>query len=133
MASLALHTAQIGHEVLYVCVYCWGGLSKMPSNCAVYGCYNDRQRRDGKDFKYFSFPKDPIVREVWVKRCSRADAINTKNARICSEHFTKEDYIDDMKARLLNIDSPCSQRNLKKDAVPSLPGHINTGNIGKHK
>ena len=92
----------------------------MPSNCAVYGCDNDAKKKDGKDFKFFTFPKDPIVRELWVKRCCRADAINTKYARICSAHFSKEDYIDDMKARLLNIDSSCRKRNLKKDAVPSL-------------
>ena len=123
MASLPSHTAQIEHEVLCVYVCCWVGLSKMPSKCAVYGCASDgknQKKNGGKDFKFFTFPKDPIVRELWVKKCCRADALNTKYARICSAHFTKEDYIDDLKARLLNIDSPGNKRSLKKDAVPSL-------------
>ena len=120
MTSLAWDTAHTGHEVLCVCVYCWVGLSEMPSNCAVYGCDNSKKNKGGKAFRYFSFPKDPTVREVWVQRCCRSDVINTKYAIICSAHFTEEDYIDDMKSRLLNIDSPYNKRLLKKEAVPSL-------------
>ena len=52
--------------------------------------------------------------------CRRSDKINTKNAVVCSEHFTNEDYIDDMKSRLLGIESPRNKRLLKNEGVPSL-------------
>lgn len=92
----------------------------MPTVCAVYGCSNSKVKTAGTDVKYFRFPRNTQYRDAWLNLCRRADSINTKNAIICSVHFTKDDYIDDMKSRLLGIESPRNKRFLKEDAVPSL-------------
>ena len=99
----------------------------MPNSCAVYGCSNTKVKTAGKGISYFGFPKDAHFRDVWVNLCRRADRINSKNAVICSLHFTKDAYKDDMKSRLLGIDSPKNKRSLKEDAVPSL--HLHNGKL----
>ena len=74
----------------------------------------------GSGVRYFGFPKDTHYRDLWVNMCRRPNDVNVKNAVVCSAHFTKNDYIDDMKSRLLGIESPRSKRILKEEAVPSL-------------
>ena len=91
----------------------------MPSVCAAYGCNNNKDKTKGSGIRYFGSPKDVL----WLNLCRRADNINVKNAVVCSVHFTKDDYNDDMKSRLLGIESPKNKRLLKKDAVPSLSLH----------
>ena len=85
-----------------------------PNNCAVYGCNNLKNKTHG--IIYFSFPKDNKIRKKWLHSCHRSDYINTSNAVICSEHFSDDDYEDDLKARLLNI----PRKKLKYNAVPSV-------------
>ena len=97
----------------------------MPSNCSVYGCSNTWIKTKGSDVKYFRFPKDKLLQDKWLTACRRADAVNVKNALICSIHFTSDDYRDDMKNRLLNLESPKNHRPLKEDVVPSL--HLPNG------
>ncbi|XP_045139372.1 THAP domain-containing protein 3-like [Portunus trituberculatus] len=92
----------------------------MPSQCAVFGCSNEKTIVGEKNIRYFRFPRDEKLRKVWINVCRRSDKINSKNAVVCSEHFTSEDYIDDMKSRLLGIESPRNKRLLKNEAVPSL-------------
>lgn len=91
----------------------------MPSNCSVKGCMNNK-RTKGYGVKYFTFPKDKRYRDLWMKACRRPRTINPQNAVVCSVHFQPQDYIDDMKSRLLGIESPKHLRTLRKDAVPSL-------------
>lgn len=69
---------------------------------------------------YFTFPKEKTYSDLWINACGRGDEINIKNAVICSIHFQKQDYNDDLKARLLGIESPKNVRKLRRDAVPSL-------------
>ena len=76
--------------------------------------------RNRSGLRFFGFPKDDEFRKRWITACRRADKISPNNATICSIHFTAEDYIDDMKARLLGIESPRNKRLLKKHAVPSM-------------
>ena len=78
----------------------------MPNLCAVYGCNNYRDRTAGTGIRYFRFPKDEHHRKTWINLCCHADKFNVQYAVVCSEHFTKDDYIDDMKNRLLGLDSP---------------------------
>ncbi|XP_066944569.1 THAP domain-containing protein 1-like [Macrobrachium rosenbergii] len=90
----------------------------MSSNCAVYGCFNNSRNRS--DVRFFRFPRDDEFRKKWINACRRDDKVNTNNALVCSAHFTAEDYIDDMKSRLLGIESPRNKRLLKAHVVPSL-------------
>ena len=94
----------------------------MPSNCAIYGCFNTKKKvkRLNQNIRFFRFPRDEILQHAWIQACRRSDKINTDHAVICSVHFCKEDIADDMKSRLLGIERPKNHRILKKDAVPSL-------------
>lgn len=92
----------------------------MPNNCAVYGCLNRKAKTIGSGIRYFRFPRKEELRNKWAHLCGRADNINADNAVICSVHFHDSDYKDDMKSRLLGIESPKGQRVLKDGALPSL-------------
>ena len=46
--------------------------------------------------------------------------MNTDNAVICSVHFADTDYKDDMKSRLVGIDTPKRQRTLNDGPVWSI-------------
>ncbi|XP_055375293.1 uncharacterized protein LOC129608018 isoform X2 [Condylostylus longicornis] len=68
------------------------------------------------------FPKDKKILEKWIIACNRSDKFSIKNARVCSDHFTEDDWrLQDI---LMNI--PKGNRKLKKDAIPSknLPFQI---------
>lgn len=107
-----------GQVVSDTAVYSSRLVIAMPSSCSINGCFNYWQKTKGTEITYFTFPKEKIYCDLWTSLCGKA--VNPKNAAICSVHFQAEDYIDDMKARLLGIPSPRNKRKLKKDAVPSL-------------
>ena len=87
--------------------------------CAVDNCENNNNKK-GKvsqiKCRYFSFPRNEQICDLWVQRCSRSQKFNTATARICSMHFTENDYC--LQHRLLNY-LP-SKMKLKSDAVPSI-------------
>lgn len=61
--------------------------------------------------QFHSFPQDAERREKWFN--SIGYVINAyKNARICSDHFTENDYF--------NSGTPVRSRRLKKTAIPSI-------------
>ena len=45
----------------------------------------------------FRFPKDPELQ----KKCRRGDSMNPGLSYMCSEHFSDDAYIRDLKAELL--------------------------------
>jgi uncharacterized protein YukE len=94
-------------------------LNKMSSNCAVATCSNYHKKTKLSDVKviYHRFPKDSEMCKLWLGKCKRKDPVNCKYAYICSEHFKPDDYVDDMKNRLLGLPQ---KMILKSDAVPSL-------------
>lgn len=60
--------------------------------CCVPGCYNNSHR--DRDLRFYTFPKDPDQREVWLKNISRAGVSGcfstfqpTTGHRVCSVHF----------------------------------------------
>lgn len=54
----------------------------------------------------------------WQHLCKRGDVWNPKNAYICSDHFTKDDFVRDLKAELLEYEPKI--RYLKQNVLPSL-------------
>jgi len=88
----------------------------MPS-CAVATCTNTYYNCKDKEILFHRFPeKNREALEQWILKCRRKDPINTKNARICSEHFLNTDYEEDLKSRLLG----CPMKKiLKASAIPS--------------
>ncbi|XP_076880042.1 THAP domain-containing protein 11 [Brachyhypopomus gauderio] len=60
--------------------------------CCVPGCYNNSHR--DRELRFYTFPKDPAQREVWLKNISRAGVSGcfstfqpTTGHRVCSVHF----------------------------------------------
>lgn len=60
--------------------------------CCVPGCYNNSHR--DRDLRFYTFPKDPTQREIWLKNISRAGVSGcfstfqpTTGHRVCSVHF----------------------------------------------
>lgn len=94
--------------------------------CAVATCKNYNQKTKGS-VTYHRFPRDSVLQKIWESKCQRADKINLATARICSIHFTKEDYDTDLKTHLLGLPK---KRRLKPTASPSqnLPVGISVEN-----
>ncbi|XP_069037309.1 THAP domain-containing protein 11 [Lepisosteus oculatus] len=60
--------------------------------CCVPGCYNNSHR--DRELRFYTFPKDPVQREIWLKNISRAGVSGcfstfqpTTGHRVCSIHF----------------------------------------------
>ncbi|XP_038557842.1 THAP domain-containing protein 11-like [Micropterus salmoides] len=60
--------------------------------CCVPGCYNNSHR--DRDLRFYTFPKDTTLRELWLRNISRAGVSGcfstfqpTTGHRVCSVHF----------------------------------------------
>lgn len=60
--------------------------------CCVPGCYNNSHR--DRELRFYTFPKDTTLREVWLRNISRAGVSGcfstfqpTTGHRVCSVHF----------------------------------------------
>lgn len=102
------------------------------ANCAVATCSNYLRKTRKLDVHvvYHRFPKDPEICKLWLTKCKRQDEFNYKNASICSEHFSSEDYEDDMRNRLLGLPQ---KKLLKCTAVPSLKLPGNEEDVNKRQ
>jgi len=69
-------------------------------SCAVATCKVTRENKksQGKIILH-RFPKSNEIVGQWIARCKRDDKINPSNARICSNHFTEQDYERDLKGK----------------------------------
>lgn len=81
--------------------------------CSFYSCKN--YSKINKNVVYHRFPSDDNICALWIEKCKRPEITNTKNARICSDHFDEECYEDDMQHRILGLPV---RKVLKKNAVP---------------
>lgn len=84
--------------------------------CAVAQCKSNNSKTCKSvepNIRYFSFPSNEIIRHEWVRSCFRRTEFNVNYARICSRHFTEEDYL--LKHRILN--EPFCKWKLKKGAT----------------
>ena len=88
--------------------------------CSVFDCKNvsgeDRCYK-GNSISYHRFPTAPKLRRTWIIKISRKEWAPTKNAVVCSCHFSKEDFEEDMVARIMGTQP---HPKLKPGAVPSL-------------
>ncbi|CAB3247114.1 unnamed protein product [Arctia plantaginis] len=62
-----------------------------------------------KGITFHRFPKDPDIKEKWMNITGRQDWFPTENSRICSVHFTEDDF-----------DVTAKRRNLRKSSIPTL-------------
>jgi len=92
--------------------------------CAMATCRNStsgarfqKVKYDDRDkIIYHYFPKDENVKQKWITACKRKDFFNTATSRICSQHFTSDDYIRDLKNEILKLPT---RKLLKPTAVPT--------------
>lgn len=84
-------------------------------SCAVFSCKNSEftRKSTGGKIMFHRFPR-PIdveskcIMKIWINGCQRSDKFNPDTHRICSVHFTKNDYERDLQHELLgkNIFNP---------------------------
>lgn len=87
--------------------------------CAVATCKNAHYKTKSRvpPVTYYSFPKDPALRNTWVWKCGRADQFNPNTSRICSDHFAEEQFQLDIEAQLMGY---TRHRKLIVGAIPTL-------------
>lgn len=73
--------------------------------CSVAICKSNAQKakKCNQEIRFFTFPKDKILRKKWVTLCYRKDKFDPSNKRICSKHFDLNQYEDVIHAKLMNI------------------------------
>lgn len=100
-------------------------MGKGHHSCGVAVCRNTsiNAKKRGLVIHFFRFPQDPDVKKEWIVKCCRADKnFNPNNARICSDHFTLDDYEDSLKARIMGKTPMKLKKNGKfKNASTLLP------------
>ena len=95
----------------------------MVYNCVCAGCNNCSKT----EHRVHSFPKDKATLRQWVQfvRVRRADfsiPSVTKNSKVCSAHFTEEDY-DQGDVRMVSLGLN-RLAQLIPNAVPSVHTHL---------
>ena len=91
---------------------------KMPVFCVVDGCKsstNINKKKDSEHIKFLTFPKNCEVRKLWIEACGVKN-VNANSGRICSLHFTEQDW----RLRDILLKTPITKRFLKPNAVPSI-------------
>ncbi|XP_055850360.1 THAP domain-containing protein 1-like [Episyrphus balteatus] len=84
--------------------------------CSVFGC-NNSTRTKQTNTSFHKFPKrNSKISKQWIVFCKRKDLINIQSARICSLHFVKDDFINNIKFDM----GFTAYRMLKPDAVPTI-------------
>lgn len=88
--------------------------------CAVAGCNSNNNKKSKNmscSYRYFTFPtSNKEICKLWVQKCYQKSDFNVKYGRICSKHFSDDDYR--IKEKLLKL--PKTKWVLNDDAVPSL-------------
>jgi len=82
--------------------------------CAVANCTNSQ--RNGSHSLHAFPKKNKNLAQEWLVKCKRQDFVNIRNARICSEHFTPEDFEVDFRAPLMGWNA---RKKLKQGSTPS--------------
>lgn len=91
-------------------------------HCAAFGCHNEAKNKKDLSISFHSFPKDPKLREIWVKAVKRTSL--PKDARLCSQHFTQDCFDDGVRLTNELLDGPCRFKNkLKPGSIPTIFSH----------
>lgn len=87
----------------------------MTTSCAVASCKNTHLK--GSNIYFFHFPKtNARLKNVWVQKCYRKRKFNVSTSRICSAHFTNDDFENYLQYQMMgNV----GKLILKVGAIPS--------------
>ena len=89
----------------------------MVKRCVAAGCSNTYS----DNVSLFKFPKDPVLRQKWVKNVQRTRAQwsgPSEHSVLCSEHFDSSCFEPD--SELASQMGMQKRKRLKDDAVPTL-------------
>lgn len=82
-----------------------------------YGVLSRQKKRCGLGF--FSFPMESVRKKTWTIFCRREDFVPTKNSRLCSVHFSK-DQLDRDPDKLRENGYDGANIRLTSDAHPDI-------------
>ncbi|KAH6928620.1 hypothetical protein HPB50_017575 [Hyalomma asiaticum] len=87
--------------------------------CCAEGCEN--KARKTKGVCYHRFPSNRALREKWLCAVRRVNWSPSKNACVCSDHFTPDSYKQSVYLmEEFGLAKPNYRRHLKSDAVPTV-------------
>ncbi|KAL5245952.1 hypothetical protein ACI65C_013360 [Semiaphis heraclei] len=82
----------------------------MPHSCVAYGCQN--RASPGQSTHFFRFPhSNEELMKKWIEAIKRKNFKPSQHSRICSDHFTNDDF---------QIRPDASRPLLRLDATPSV-------------
>ena len=93
-------------------------------HCVVFGCYHTTKKgknQPPKGVRFHRFPADKALWDLWITKIPRDKWKPEfgKDYRICSAHFTDNDFEAD-KYQAFGLRSPGKEKKLlKKSAIPS--------------
>lgn len=64
----------------------------MPTHCVAFGCHNICVKGNDKKIHFFTFPSDESTRSKWLVAIKREKYSWKTSHRLCSDHFTEDDY-----------------------------------------
>lgn len=80
--------------------------------CVAKGC----DTMDGTGHSMHQFPKDPVMRKIWVDDVCEPGVVPKDSSLVCSLHFPRDAYTRFHDIVLRNL--PRQRRKLRPDAVP---------------
>ena len=103
-------------------VSCGLWIENMPSSCSVNGC-SGKATTGNRIVFFFRLTINPKIRKKWVEKCYRKDKFDPSTRRICSNHFSPEQFDDIVKLYLCDTNSIAEKfqpkLKLKAEAVPN--------------
>ena len=99
--------------------------------CVAIGCNNNTKSKTSSQtspdpkLSFHTFPRDKELRLQWIQKIRRANWKPSKHSRLCSEHFTNDQFTDTPDSD--NVQMDCStrrRRTLKAHAVPTTFTHV---------
>ena len=100
-------------------------------HCNEYNCLEDSRKQSGKlqasaftkpekRTTFFTFPKDPTLRRIWVRNMRLENFVVKDHSRLCEKHF-EEDQFEVSRSVIESLGwVGKKQLKLKKDAVPTI-------------
>ena len=84
--------------------------------CAIKSCKSSNFRKNADSIlpSFHIFPKDPVLRNQWLRALNReANSFSVNHSGICALHFSPDCYI-------INVRTQATSKRLKKNATPTL-------------
>ena len=81
----------------------------MVQKCSAFGCLNKSKKNSGITFHKFPSIQREALRKKWINAMKRRDFDPGHYSKVCSDHFSLEDFQPTIKVKVL-----------KRDAIPKV-------------